>query len=127
MPGPRWTIIELSHSHRRYLHDNIIPDREQRKGSGLPGGGRVRDETSFGVVLVTAQAPCRLSHVSCEFNSRHEKGPWCQLAKAMVDLELDENTPKKTAVSRMQDKQQTFSNMRPELTVDYVETVEPRR
>lgn len=31
-----------------------------------------------------------------------------QLARAMVDLELDESTPKKTAVSRMQDKQQTF-------------------
>lgn len=31
-----------------------------------------------------------------------------QLARAIVDLELDENIPKKTAVTKMHDKQQTF-------------------
>lgn len=31
-----------------------------------------------------------------------------QLARAMVDLELEENTPKKTAITKMHDKQQTF-------------------
>lgn len=31
-----------------------------------------------------------------------------QLARAIVDLELDENVPKKTAVTKMHDKQQTF-------------------
>ncbi|OXU25717.1 hypothetical protein TSAR_005551 [Trichomalopsis sarcophagae] len=47
------------------------------------------------------------------------------LAKAIVDLEqAGEVTPKKTPISRMQDKQQTFSNSRCELTV---EQVEPRR
>ncbi|XP_043528906.1 NAD kinase-like isoform X2 [Frieseomelitta varia] len=50
-----------------------------------------------------------------------------QLARAIVDLELDENVPKKTAVTKMHDKQQTFSNTRCELTVDYLEAVEPRR
>nr|KAF7438315.1 hypothetical protein H0235_000706 [Vespula pensylvanica] len=33
-----------------------------------------------------------------------------QLAKAMASLEVEENTPSKTVVSRMQDKQQTFRN-----------------
>ncbi|KOX79573.1 NAD kinase [Melipona quadrifasciata] len=50
-----------------------------------------------------------------------------QLARAIVDFELDENIQKKTAVTKMQDKQQTFSNTRCELTVDYLEAVEPRR
>ncbi|XP_061940700.1 NAD kinase isoform X4 [Apis cerana] len=50
-----------------------------------------------------------------------------QLARAMVDLELEENTPKKTAITKMHDKQQTFSNTRCELTVDYTEALEPRR
>lgn len=49
-----------------------------------------------------------------------------QLARAMVDLELEENTPKKTAITKMHDKQQTFSNTRCELTVDYTEALEPR-
>lgn len=31
-----------------------------------------------------------------------------QLAKAIVDMQLEDNSSKKTAVSRMQDKQQTF-------------------
>lgn len=31
-----------------------------------------------------------------------------QLARAMVDLELEENIPKKTAITKMHDKQQTF-------------------
>ena len=31
-----------------------------------------------------------------------------QLARAMVDLELDENASKKTIVIKMHDKQQTF-------------------
>ncbi|XP_017875500.1 NAD kinase-like isoform X3 [Ceratina calcarata] len=50
-----------------------------------------------------------------------------QLARAMVDLELDETAPNKTAVSKMHDKQQTFSNSRCELTADYTEALEPRR
>ncbi|XP_050450171.1 NAD kinase isoform X3 [Cataglyphis hispanica] len=47
-----------------------------------------------------------------------------QLAKAMVDAELCQNAPAKTAVSRMHDKQQTFRNVQSELTVDQDETVE---
>lgn len=31
-----------------------------------------------------------------------------QLAKAIADVELSENTTEKTAVSKMHDKQQTF-------------------
>ncbi|EFN70416.1 hypothetical protein EAG_08711 [Camponotus floridanus] len=42
----------------------------------------------------------------------------------MIDANLDENKPKKTAVSRMHDKQQIFRNVRSELTVDQAETVE---
>lgn len=53
---------------------------------------------------------------SCEKRIKQKQGEnWVrmnerdlQLAKAMVDLEMDESVPKKTAVSKMQDKQQTF-------------------
>ncbi|XP_011876637.1 PREDICTED: NAD kinase-like isoform X4 [Vollenhovia emeryi] len=50
-----------------------------------------------------------------------------ELAQAMADMELSENTSEKTVVSKMHDKQQTFSNVRSELTVDHAEVVEPRR
>ncbi|XP_011161167.1 NAD kinase isoform X3 [Solenopsis invicta] len=51
-----------------------------------------------------------------------------QLVEATADMELNEDTGKvKTVVSKLHDKQQTFSNMRSELTVDHAEMVEPRR